>query len=447
MRHDPQPRARVPIGLVAAAVIVACLVVGALIFIFWHEWVAFAAAYPLAADLLRFILFAAPVSLGVGYGAAGLMGVHNRWSSRPAAYADKEIALTRAKVQIAPLAQTFTYHTEATTPAQFESATQIVVVKPLSEWLDWVDAQPHTLLAGRTKAGKTHTATALLARRLRAGETVYIIDPHSSAWLGLPTLGSVGMLPTGKPDTAALNAALLAVASEYVSRMRSRDEHKQATGDELPHTHFGRLTVLIDEANYIADVLPTFWREFIKALASGGRKVGIAIVCLAQSPLVEDIGISGSMRANFARLALDDQTVKQLIGTDEKDGERKKALHAALVGRELPAASTIDAQVWLLDRRGLEAGSAPANAHALVWPGASVVPEPPAPLAKTEPLTPPGTGSGTTQDDVLADTVALEPLIHRMRAQQFSRNQMAAAIGGNRQKTLALIKQVLGDAS
>jgi len=321
-------------------------------------------------DTIRIAVFLLPVALG-GYGAAvGITIVWRRLGWRESVYADKQAAMMRATKQVAPLASTFHYvvSTEAgealpALPAPIE------VVKPMAEWMAWIDAQPHCLLAGRTKAGKTHTATAILEQRLRNRETVYIIDPHSSGWLGLPTVGFVGLRPDGKPDTAALSGALLAVASEYIRRMQARDEHKTKTANELPHNHFGRLTILIDEANYIADTLPTIWREFVKALASGGRKVGVSLICLAQSPLVEDLGLSGSMRANFARLGLDDRTVQQLIASDEKDAERKKALHAALVGVERPAAATIDAQVWLLDRRGLEAGTAPASAHALVWSG------------------------------------------------------------------------------
>ena len=108
----------------------------------------------------------------------------------------------------------------------------IDVIKPMAEWLAWVDEQPHVLPAGRTKAGKTWLATALLEQRLRKREQVFIIDPHSSGWLGLPTVGFVGMKEDGKPDTKALNAALMAVAAEYIRRMQQRDEHKHVTGNE-----------------------------------------------------------------------------------------------------------------------------------------------------------------------------------------------------------------------
>jgi len=243
----------------------------------------------------------------------------------------------------------------------------------MAEWMAWIDEQPHTLLAGKTKAGKTHTATAILSRRLRASETVFIIDPHSSGWMGLPTVGFVDLRQDGKTDTAALHAALLAVAGEYIRRMKERDDHKIATRQELPHDHFGRMTVLIDEANYIADTLPTMWREFVKALASGGRKVGVSLICLAQSPLVEDIQVSGSMRENFSRIALDERTVQAMIDSVQ-DKDRKTALHAAYKTLAFPASAQIGPLVWLLDRTGMDAGSAPANAHALVWKSSSVSP-------------------------------------------------------------------------
>ncbi len=355
------------IAIIAAVALVP--IVGAGVWL-WLQWRELTSSYPFLTDTIRIAVILLIVIFPAWYLGAGALIVWRRLGWRESVYADKQAAMMRATKQVAPLASTFHYvvSTEAgealpALPAPIE------VVKPMAEWMAWIDAQPHCLLAGRTKAGKTHTATAILEQRLRNRETVYIIDPHSSGWLGLPTVGFVGLRPDGKPDTAALSGALLAVASEYIRRMQARDEHKTKTANELPHNHFGRLTILIDEANYIADTLPTIWREFVKALASGGRKVGVSLICLAQSPLVEDLGLSGSMRANFARLGLDDRTVQQLIASDEKDAERKKALHAALVGVERPAAATIDAQVWLLDRRGLEAGTAPASAHALVWSG------------------------------------------------------------------------------
>jgi DNA helicase HerA-like ATPase len=77
----------------------------------------------------------------------------------------------------------------------------------------WIDEQPHTLLGGRTKAGKTWLATALLERRIDNGCDVFVIDPHSSDWMGLPTAGGSGI-----PER---RDALKAVMHEYTRRMLS----------------------------------------------------------------------------------------------------------------------------------------------------------------------------------------------------------------------------------
>ena len=243
-------------------------------------------------------------------------------------------------------------------PAQI-AAAPIEVIKPQADWLRWIDEQPHTLLAGRTKAGKTTLATALLAQRLRAKEPVFIIDPHSSGWLGLPTAGSAS-------NQGELARALGAILAEYISRMQMRDQHKRATGQELAHDYWPRLTILIDESNAIADDLRLEWRTVVKQLASGSRKVGMSLLILAQSPLVEDLGISGAMRENFARVALDDRTVAQLVD-GEKDKPRKDTLRAALVGVARPAAAQIGNQVWLLDRSDMAPGAAVASPN--VWQG------------------------------------------------------------------------------
>ena len=246
-------------------------------------------------------------------------------------------------------------------PAPALLATSPDVRMPRDRWMRWLDEQPHALLGGRTRAGKTTTATAILAERLRSRESVFVIDPHSSGWMGLPTAGSAS-------NKGELARALGAVLGEYLQRMQARERHKQTTGQELPHGHFGRLTVVIDEANAIADELRVEWKTVLKQVASGSRKVGISLLVLAQSPLVEDLGISGAMRENFARLALDDRSVQLLIDS-ERDKARKDALRAALIGVERPAAAQIGSQVWLLDRGDMTPGSAPEGAQRQVWRG------------------------------------------------------------------------------
>jgi hypothetical protein len=68
--------------------------------------------------------------------------------------------------------------------------------------------------------------------------------------------------------------------------------------------------------------------------------VGISLLLLAQSPLVEDLGISGAVRENFSRIALDERTVQTMIDS-EREKERKAALQAAFREMDRPAAAQI----------------------------------------------------------------------------------------------------------
>jgi hypothetical protein len=78
------------------------------------------------------------------------------------------------------------------------------------------------------------------------------------------------------------------------------------------------------------------------------------------------LGISGAMRENFSRVALDDRTVQTLIDS-ERDRSRKLALQAAFKTMDRPAAAQIGATVWLLDRRGMSPGHTSAGAR--IWAG------------------------------------------------------------------------------
>jgi hypothetical protein len=110
--HHQSPRPRIPIGVIVILVIMALIpIITVLAWLAW-QWVVFSLAYPLAGDVLRFVVFAAPVSFGIGYGYTGLVILWRRYGEREQIRADKVIALTKAQTQIAPLASSFNYHTE-----------------------------------------------------------------------------------------------------------------------------------------------------------------------------------------------------------------------------------------------------------------------------------------------------------------------------------------------
>lgn len=360
MRHS-EPQRRPPTGLIASAVLAVVGLILVLILIGVYVVMLVAAAHPLLVDWLGIAAAVGLVAVVLATPTIGLLTVYRRWASHRYIQEHHTTQQIRARVQVAPLATSFNYRPEPNIIDQAAPALPappIDVIKPMADWMPWIDEQPHALLGGKTKAGKTWLATALLERRIDDGTDIFIIDPHSSDWLGLPTAGGSGI-----PER---RDALKAVLSEYLRRMAQREEHKRRTGHELPHDYFDPLVVVVDEANAMLEELAAEWKTVLKQVASGSRKVGISLLLLAQSPLVEDLGISGAMRENFSRIALDDRTVQALIDS-ERDRDRKQALHAAFRAMDRPAAAQIGAQTWLLDRRGLSPGNASAGAR--IWAG------------------------------------------------------------------------------
>jgi len=370
MRHDssystPHPARRTPLGLIVAGIVLASLpIIG---FMVWLalQWRELSITAPGFTSFIRYtIVLMLVVFPGWALGVTIIAG-WRRFADHKYIQAHHVTQLTRAQTQVAPLATSFSWSDAhqigSTQPAMLalpESSEPLDVIKPMLEWMNWIDEQPHALLGGKTKAGKTWLATALLERRIDNGSDIFILDPHSSDWMGLPTAGGSGI-----PER---RDALKAVLNEYLHRMAVREAHKRQTGRELPHDYFDPLVVLIDEANAMLEELAAEWKTVLKQVASGSRKVSISLLMLAQSPLVEDLGISGAMRENFSRIALDDRTVQALIDS-ERDKPRKAALQQAFRTMDRPAAAQIGSTVWLLDRRGMSPGQASAGAR--IWAG------------------------------------------------------------------------------
>lgn len=257
---------------------------------------------------------------------------------------------------------------------------ELALVAP-EVWLDWLDERPHVILAAETKAGKSTTAKALLAGRIARGEALFIIDPHSSAWFDLPSVG-------GGENWPIVRRAFRAVYDLYLDRLEERDRYRRETGRELPHDYFPRLTVLLDEANNTHLALDkarrgelSDWQEFARVLGSGARKVGISIVMLCQSANVKELNLDGGMVRNFTRIALDHATARQMIKHEETSPARRAALYELLAGQEYPAVVALRGQVHALDRAGLDRYPAPADAAGCAWAGWDYAADEPAELA------------------------------------------------------------------
>ena len=257
--------------------------------------------------------------------------------------------------------------------AMLEAAEQAPDVGPLAPavWLGWLDRQPHALFAAKTGEGKSTIAKYGLKPRIDASEDVFVIDPHSSGWFALPGVG-------GGEDWHEVEAAMMCVYAEYKKRAAERERYRRETGEEMDDRHFPRLTVVFDEANNARTAFDRIyagskrrhnpWPLFAECLSSGARKLSISVWLLVQSALVEDLGLTGAMRQNFTRLALDHYTIRQMVNLEETDKARKEAIYAALPA-QYPATAIVDNKVFLLDRQGINDIQPPRQSAACAWHG------------------------------------------------------------------------------
>lgn len=235
-------------------------------------------------------------------------------------------------------------------PADDPSITPV----PASEWLQWINRQPHVILAGATGKGKTVTAKPIIAPRIEAGEQLLILDPHADYWFGLQVFG-------GGENWEEISDAIAAVCAEYKARQDAREIYRRSKHGSMPVAAFKRLTVVLDEAfltclhlNTAPKGKATPWESFAEVLGSGARKVNISVIMLTQTANVEDIEISGPLRENFTRIAVDARSIKLMIAREETVPERKQQLYEALIGLQYPATTVVETSVELLDRTGFD---------------------------------------------------------------------------------------------
>jgi hypothetical protein len=214
---------------------------------------------------------------------------------------------------------------------------------PSADWLRWIDETPHLMIAGRTNAGKTTLASAILAERIQAGDEALIIDPHDQPdkWFGVAAIGG-----------GRRYDEILLMLDQVVAEM---DARYQAYNDGTPTSAFSRLTVLVDEVPAIMDaclnehrrIVDGRWSQFARKLGSEARKVRISVILLTQSPLVQDIGLNIQMRKNFSRIALGDETRRLL--SEERNTDRRKQLEELIRGQAHPAVMEYQSEIHVLN--------------------------------------------------------------------------------------------------
>ncbi len=298
--HAP-PRARVPIGAIVALAILALLIVAGLVAIFWNEWRQFSAAYPLVADLLRFILFAAPVSIVAGAGVLALQIAYRRYGAIESVKADKVIALTRAQVQIAPHATSFNYHIESVPPAMLAlpdpvSAPPLAIptfATMLDQHLvgagrklvlgydeggvlegDWTDLYS-TAVAGMPGQGKTTSQRFFACQTALHGARFAVIDPHAGAGedslaATLAPLGNSFLCPIASDNKEMLDT-VRHIADIGAQRVKGFDKDETPIilwVDELTAL-LGRSTIGDELAELLERIAQEYRKKHVFVSASG----------------------------------------------------------------------------------------------------------------------------------------------------------------------------------
>jgi len=234
------------------------------------------------------------------------------------------------------------------------------------EWLGWIDRTPHLMIAGRTEAGKTTMAEAVIAQRAMAGELLYVLDPHyqPGKWCGLPAIGG------GRGYDEVMNALGL-VLDEMDKRYKDFDQGKK-TED------FDRLTVFIDEVPALVEwcfdgkrLRDQRWMSFAKQLGSEARKVRISVILMTQSPLVQDIQINTRMRENFTRIALGDQSIELVREAREP---RRSELERLIENKQFTATMEYRNQIHALDTSNVQTLARRYVAH-LARPWQAIAPQ------------------------------------------------------------------------
>lgn len=249
-----------------------------------------------------------------------------------------------------------------------ENAAPDIGPLAIEEWMRRLNNEPHAIFAAKTKGGKSTMAKVGLQPRISAGESVFIIDPHSNGWLDLPGVG-------GGLNWQEVEDAMATVQSLYKQRMDEREYHMRHTGHELSQSYFPRLTVIFDEANESRTEITKRhttksnpWPAFTEIMSSGARKVGISLWLICQSALIKNLGGSTVMRRNFTVFALDHMTIRELIEDEEPIKYRRELIVSQLGGARYPAATVLDGQAFLLDRTDIDQ-LAPQSARGCAWEG------------------------------------------------------------------------------
>jgi len=215
--------------------------------------------------------------------------------------------------------------------------------------------QPHRLVIGRTRGGKTTLLHKLATDWAASGARVVVCDPDAAPglWPGCEAVGH-------GDDLAAIERMLHAVRAEVQTRRAQRAQGVR---------RFAPLHLVIDEAHDVVPGVPGAL-DLVEDIARRGAKLGVHLTIGVQDRQVKTLGLEGKSAVlhNF-------QTVEMLR---DADGRRIALLHDPVTG----------------ERRRMEAPDLPDPERLIVPPPDPRAPPPAADAALLAQLlaTPPAGG-------------------------------------------------------
>ncbi len=254
----------------------------------------------------------------IASGAVLVYGLYNRWAGKPAAYADKEIRHTQAKVQVAPHATSYTYHDAHQITAPASPVHQLVSVPALPAALDLaamghtpssshillgvddlgqitvsVTDLCHVALLGATGGGKSNLLRLILPQLQTIGAKVILADPHYAPldpengddWRPIADR----LIHAPAVTANAIDQELSFMLDELGRRLELRRDNKPVGAP---------LFFAFDELPVICDMVKDAPARLGKLLREG-RKVQLLTVGASQSMLIKEIGGSSTLRDQY----------------------------------------------------------------------------------------------------------------------------------------------------
>lgn len=300
---------------------------------------------------------------------------------------------------------------------------------PLADGRRW-------LLVGAPGSGKSTAARGVVRAYLQNGASVVVLDPEGDAW-------PKGAELVGSPDDYEAIGARLTQLMTLASKRRA--------AFQMGQRGFSPVLVLIEEApavlRYTTDAI-----NQVADLARRGRKLGISLVLCSQDLQAKTLGLEGQTKLLEAFERLDCRMTPAGVELVDQTGKVRSTARLDYGETDLvyPIVKPLQPVVEARQMERVSARPATPDADRLL----ERVLREPVPESNggqiSAVLAPPVGTSSQAADLVPADTHAVpggfdDEVIKALAEAGWSRNKIAAKLGGRRTDALARVRSALGE--